>query len=143
MKTFEQFLEAYGFGDPEEEKLDAELYGIGETLKNAVAGGTLVYQWGDLEKRIRNLEEFGVDARKLKTVLAQYRQITDDITRTYRELQDMARGEPTVSNKTPIGSPYSRATVGDRVRETLYSVSKVASMIQRDLRYMGSASLGM
>ena len=143
MKTFEQFLEAYGFGNPEEEKLDAELYGIGETLKNALASGNLAYQWGTLGERIRNLEKLGVDARKLRQVITYYRELTNDITRTYRELRDVDRGEPHVHNTNPIDSKYSQETVGQRVQHTLAGVSKIALIIRQDLRSMGHASLGM
>jgi len=143
MRTFEEFLEAYGFGNPEEEKLDNELYGIGETLKNALAGGNLAYQWGDLGMRIRNLERLGVDQKKLNHVVTYYRQLTDDITRTYRELRDVDRGEPHVHNTNPIDSKYSQETVGQRVQHTLAGVSEIALIIRQDLRSMGHASLGM
>ena len=142
MKTFAEFLEAYGFeDDPNVESLDQELYGIRETIKNALAGGTLVYQWGDLEMRIRKLAERRVDQKRLEKVITYYQSMTNEITRTYRELQDQGvRGEPTVGNKFPIRSEYGNETVGDRVRQTLSHVHDIFDVMQKELAQMGSAS---
>ncbi len=101
MKTFKEWLnEAYGFGTETEEKLDYELYGIRETLKNALAQGSLVYRWGDLEQRIRKLQRgHGIDTEKLRRVLDVYSQIITPITSAYQELSRSGiRGEPNVHN---------------------------------------------
>ena len=89
MRTFEEFLEAYGFGNPEEEKLDAELYGIGETLKNALASGDLAYQWGTLGERIRNLDgdgepemNFQEFVKKKETLLSEISVFRGQLTQT-------------------------------------------------------------
>ena len=138
-----KFLEALGFeDDPNVESLDDELYGIRETLKNALAGNTLSYQWGGLGLRIRKLAERGVDGKQHQKVVSYYQYMIDEITNTLRELQDagVRSAAATSDNKTPI-KRFGRETVGDRVSQVLSHVNDIfVRRLGPELDQMGSAS---
>jgi hypothetical protein len=138
-----KFLEALGFeDDPNVESLDDELYGIRETLKNALAGNTLSYQWGGLGLRIRKLAERGVDKKQHQKVVEHYQFIADTITNTVTDLQrfGVTPETQTSGNKTPI-EKGGRETVGDRVREVLSYVNDIfVRRLGPELDQMGSAS---
>lgn len=100
VKIFSEWLqEAYGYEDEAGESLDEELYGIRETLKNALASGNLAYQWGDLGMRIKGLQKLGVDMGLLKEAVNMYDRLTAEITKGYNQARDMGAREATVHDK--------------------------------------------
>ena len=99
MKTFQEWAkerylqEGYGFeDDPAVENLDEELYGIRQTLKNALAGNKLSGNWGDLGMRVTNLAKVLPNKeREIQDLRKVYDQLIAPISQAYQQVSSYGR----------------------------------------------------
>jgi hypothetical protein len=131
VKKFSEWLqEAYGYEDEAGESLDAELYGIRQSVGNALASGHLEHNWGDLGMRIRGLQKLGVSIELLKRAVKLYEGITNAITKGYEKAG--------TSGATVASAQDERAMLF--VQEALKNASDIFQLLKDVLSQMSSQS---